>query len=308
MTTRVIAHRGSSELWAEHTRSAYGQAIADGADGIECDVRLSADGEVVCFHDPSLDRTSNERGPLHERTLAELRELDVTSWKTGVTRPGSGTPTEQLMTLLDLVELMRRARRELILAIELKHPNPFGLDLERRVLEVLEAAEWNAETGRIDQVLVSFMSFNPETVELLAPTVPRGHLVMLTADIELADIAADIPADQEPDAEIAAMLRAAIEGGRQLIAAGAVGTAGPSLELVKSEPDLVRGWLAAGLRVRVWTVDDAADVDFCVALGIQEITTNRPAEVLTLLAERKAAERTATDHEAAERAVTERGR
>lgn len=80
----VYAHRGASELFAEHTRAAYLQAIADGADGVECDVHLTEDGHVVLLHDDDLDRTSNGTGPVAEKTLAELRELDFHSWKGAV--------------------------------------------------------------------------------------------------------------------------------------------------------------------------------------------------------------------------------
>ena len=58
----VIAHRGSSAAVAEHTVGAYRQAITEGADGLECDVRLSADGELVCLHDRTLERTGGSTG------------------------------------------------------------------------------------------------------------------------------------------------------------------------------------------------------------------------------------------------------
>ena len=77
----VFAHRGSSAAYAEHTRAAYLQALADGADGVECDVHLTRDQHVVLLHDANLDRTSDGTGPVAERTLRELRRLDFSSWK-----------------------------------------------------------------------------------------------------------------------------------------------------------------------------------------------------------------------------------
>jgi glycerophosphoryl diester phosphodiesterase len=71
----VFAHRGSSETLPEHTLAAYLQAIEDGADGLECDVRLTNDGHLVCLHDRRLGRTSNGRGPVSEHALAELDAL-----------------------------------------------------------------------------------------------------------------------------------------------------------------------------------------------------------------------------------------
>ena len=60
--TAVVAHRGSSADAPEHTLAAYQQAVDDGADALECDVRLTADGHLVCVHDRRIDRTSDGRG------------------------------------------------------------------------------------------------------------------------------------------------------------------------------------------------------------------------------------------------------
>jgi glycerophosphoryl diester phosphodiesterase len=58
----VVAHRGASAHLAEHTLAAYELAIEQGADGVECDVRLSRDGHLVCVHDRTVNRTSSWRG------------------------------------------------------------------------------------------------------------------------------------------------------------------------------------------------------------------------------------------------------
>ena len=76
----VIAHRGSSAALPEHTIGAYLRAIDEGADGLECDVRLTRDGHLVCIHDGKLDRVSNGTGKVSLRTLAELDELDFGGW------------------------------------------------------------------------------------------------------------------------------------------------------------------------------------------------------------------------------------
>src|SRR5262245_40567838 len=68
----VYAHRGSSELVAEHTLGAYLRAIDEGADGLECDVRLTRDGHLVCVHDRRIDRTSTGRGVVSDFDLADL--------------------------------------------------------------------------------------------------------------------------------------------------------------------------------------------------------------------------------------------
>ncbi len=73
----VIAHRGGSARAPENTLEAMQLAVTDGADGIEFDVRLSADGEVVVIHDPTVDRTTDGTGRVERMTVAELRSLDA---------------------------------------------------------------------------------------------------------------------------------------------------------------------------------------------------------------------------------------
>src|SRR5262249_57332408 len=76
----VFAHRGSSAALPEHTLGAYLRAIDEGADGLECDVRLTRDGHLVCIHDGRLERTSNGTGRVSTRRLADLHELDFGEW------------------------------------------------------------------------------------------------------------------------------------------------------------------------------------------------------------------------------------
>ncbi len=76
----VVAHRGASGERPEHTLAAYELALQEGADGVECDVRLTRDGHLVCVHDRKVDRTSNGSGLVSEMTLSQLRELDYGTW------------------------------------------------------------------------------------------------------------------------------------------------------------------------------------------------------------------------------------
>jgi glycerophosphoryl diester phosphodiesterase len=168
----VYAHRGASADFAEHTRAAYLRALADGADGVECDVQLTRDQHVVLLHDANLDRTSDGTGPVAERTLDELRLLDFSSWK-GVHIPlAYGAQSEQFLTLPDLLDLLRNSGRDIGLAIELKHPSPYQLKLEDRVLEVLRREGWDPLTSRLGNIRVTFMSFSPDSVRHLRKTVP----------------------------------------------------------------------------------------------------------------------------------------
>src|SRR4029079_11949264 len=77
---RVGGHRGASAAAPENTYAACEQAVAEGAEYAETDIRRTADGQLVLLHDATLDRTSNGRGPVSSMTLADVRRLDAGSW------------------------------------------------------------------------------------------------------------------------------------------------------------------------------------------------------------------------------------
>jgi len=279
MKHKIFAHRGSSAQYAENTRAAFLQAIADGADGIECDVHLTKDLKLVCFHDFTLDRTSTGTGDLADHTLEELLALDVSSWRGVAIPPEYGGVADQLVTVDDLLGLLRGAGRPLELAIELKHPSPFGRRLEDELLEYLMAEGWDPETSRVENVTISFMSFHPDAVRHLNDHVPAGHLCQLLDDIEAEDLKDTVFLGPLAVGAVATLLRRVMHEGELLAAEHRVGIAGPGIDYVRAHQERIRHWLQDGLRLRVWTVDSPADVELCRSLGIQEITTNRPAEV-----------------------------
>ncbi|MFJ3958062.1 glycerophosphodiester phosphodiesterase [Arthrobacter sp. NPDC090010] len=279
----VYAHRGASERFAEHTRAAYLQAIADGADGVECDVHLTQDGHVVLLHDDDLDRTSDGTGPVAEKELAELRELDFHSWKGASVPPEFGAASEQFLTLSELLDILEEAGRPLGLAIEFKHPSPFGFRLEERTLELLTARGWDAESGLLGQLRVSFMSFDPAAVEELLRTVPAAAICQLVDDVDVEEVKEDLMLGGLAAGAVAVVLRGAQQRAEAILKDGTAGIAGPGIGYLKEHADRAGEWLRDGRRFRVWTVDDDADVDFCLSFGVQEITTNRPAEVLACL-------------------------
>lgn len=279
----VFAHRGASAAFAEHTRAAYLQAIADGADGVECDVHLTRDQHAVLIHDANLDRTSDGTGPVADRTLAQLRLLDFSSWK-GVRIPEKyGAKSEQLLTLPELLNILRGAGRPMKLAIELKHPSPFQLRLEDRVLAVLRREGWDAATSTLDNVTVSFMSFSPDSVKHLLKTVPADHICQLVDDIDADEIRDELRLGHLAGGAIANVMKAAQLEGERILDECEVGLAGPGIIYVREHARTIQRWLESGRRFRVWTVDTERDVALCQGLGIHEITTNKPARVLAQL-------------------------
>jgi glycerophosphoryl diester phosphodiesterase len=128
----VIAHRGASGSAPENTLVAFDLAIRQGADAIELDVRLTADGVPVVLHDATLDRTSDSRGPLAALTLARLREVDAGAGFTldrGRSHPFRGGGVR----IPALVEVLREFSRIPIL-VEVKEPAA-GEAVRRVILE-----------------------------------------------------------------------------------------------------------------------------------------------------------------------------
>lgn len=279
----VFAHRGASGAFAEHTRAAYLQALADGADGVECDVHLTRDQHVVLLHDANLDRTSDGTGPVADRTLRELRHLDFSSWK-GVRIPESyGARSGQFLTLADLLDLLRGAGRPVRLAIELKHPSPYQLKLEDRVLDLLRTEGWDPANSTVDNIAVTFMSFSPDSVRHLLRFVPAQHICQLVDDVTIHEIRGGLGLGPITGGAIANLMKATQLEAERILDGRLVGLAGPGIDYVREHPGTVRRWLEAGRRFRVWTVDSAEDVALCQGLGIHEITTNVPGRVLSQL-------------------------
>jgi len=116
----VVAHRGAAMRLPENTLAAFDEALALGADGVECDVRLSADGVPVVVHDTTVDRTTDGSGPVAALSLAELKLLDA----------GSG---ERVPTLAETIDL---CRGRALLCLEFK-----TADSVRPSMELLKEAE-----------------------------------------------------------------------------------------------------------------------------------------------------------------------
>lgn len=287
---RVFAHRGSSGLFPENTRAAYMRALAEGADGIEVDLHLTRDGELVCFHDLTLERTSDGAGSVSETTLRHMRSLDVTSWKTPRLPDAYGGISEQLMTLQDVLELLISAERDVSLAVELKHPSPYGHRLEDRALKILLSYGWDPATACIPagkhRVEVSFMSFSSSSLLHLAEMVPSENLCALFARVtdgtlEQRLLRSRFAAALRPVA--AAVMRGSLRDSEALVWRNEVGIAGPGVKYVHQHKAEAKAWLARGSRMRVWTVDSDDDLDMLMRLGVQEVTTNYPARILSRL-------------------------
>ncbi|WP_031048487.1 glycerophosphodiester phosphodiesterase [Streptomyces sp. NRRL F-5650] len=262
--TQVVAHRGASEEAPEHTLAAYRKAIEDGADALECDVRLTADGHLVCVHDWRVNRTSNGRGAVSALELADLAALDFGArrtrefWRTRDEQPDwEHRPEDReetsVLTLERLLQLVADAGRRVELAIETKHPTRWAGQVEERLLLLLKRFGLDAPASA-EESPVRVMSFSARSlhrVRAASPTLPTVYLMQF----------------------ISPRLR----DGR--LPTG-VRIAGPSIRIVRNHPAYVERLKQAGHQVHVWTVNETADVDLCVGLGVDAVITNRPRAVL----------------------------
>lgn len=161
--TLIFAHRGSAGTHPENTMSAFKEAVRVGADGIETDVQLSKDGEVVIIHDEKLDRTTNASGYVKDRTLRELKTLNAsfgTKGKWG---------REKIPTLVEL--LIWLSHNQLLCNIELKNTLFLYPGLEAKVIQLVRAYKME---DRI--ILSSFNHYSLVTCHQLAPELETAPL------------------------------------------------------------------------------------------------------------------------------------
>lgn len=243
----VFAHRGARERAPENTLHAFRMAAELGADGIELDVQLSADGALVVFHDDTLERTTGTPGRVTDRTLVDLRQLDAGIWF-APQFAGTRIPT--------LDEVFESLDQRLLVNIEIKASSllaPYGALVQATI-------DCVAQHNMAHRVLIS--SFNPAALGVVrrrAPHLPIGYLYAPRLPLPLA------------------------KGwlARPLI--GPHEARHPHFSMVDEQ--YMRWARRAGYRVNVWTVNEPEDVRRMAALGVDMIMSDRPDAVIAVLKE-----------------------
>lgn len=172
MGTKIWAHRGASGYAPENTIEAFRMAAEMKADGVELDVQLSKDGELVIIHDESLERVSGVVKNVRDLTLAQLKELDVS-------KPVPGFRTVRIPTLPEVLEELRNTG--MTINIECKTGIFFYPGMEEKVVRLIE------DMGYTERVWCS--SFNHKSVMTIKALCPKVRVGFLVADV-LADAAA----------------------------------------------------------------------------------------------------------------------
>jgi glycerophosphoryl diester phosphodiesterase len=258
---QVVAHRGASFENAEHTLGAYVKALDAGAEGLECDVRLTADGHLVCVHDRDLRRTAASKGLVSTSNLEDLEALDFASWKNPWAELDDEAPEPDarlngVLTLRKLLEAVADYDRRVEVAIETKHPTRYGGLVERRVADMLHDFGWD-EPSNGEPSPARVMSFSHTALQRMGRLAPGVRLVQLLEKPRYWPFLS-----------------------RVLDANWVVG---PGIELLTKHPRLAERIAASGHDVHVWTVNTEPDLRRCQSLGVQAIITDRPAYMLELL-------------------------
>jgi glycerophosphoryl diester phosphodiesterase len=266
----VVAHRGGTAEAPEHTLAAYRHAAAVGADAVECDVRLTRDGVLVCVHDRQIRHTSNGRGIVSALQLEELEQYQFGPRKPRLSRWGGDEITSVtdepdlenglVLTLDRLLEYVTASPGTVRLAIETKHPTRHTRKVEEALVAALRRygllgngrpVEWAGKPA------VRMMSFSQLAVH------------------RMADLAPGIPTVQL----IGKRLRAVR---RELLTSSATAL-GPAVSVLRSDPEFVADVHAAGKELLVWTVNRTSDMDLVRELGVDVAVTDHPDELLRRL-------------------------
>ena len=157
----IMAHRGNQVACPENTLAAFRQAFADGADILETDLHLTADGVFVCIHDGTVERTTDGRGAVAELTLAQLKAFSASC----------GRPEFAAERIPALAELTALLPPGVVLALELKTDRFLEPEVCRRLVAELATAGVRERT-----VVLSFHVRRVQAVRAFAPEIPPGFI------------------------------------------------------------------------------------------------------------------------------------
>jgi glycerophosphoryl diester phosphodiesterase len=158
---KIYAHRGASHDFPEMTMVAYENAVKQGADGFECDLRLTKDGVAVLWHDADLKRRANNAAVVHESTYAQLMAI-----------------YPQIVTLDQFIDFGITEKKSLLL--ETKHPVPSRTEIENHVVQKLHKEAKRIEKAGIDITVMSFSWFAVERVKQLDKSIALTYLIRET--------------------------------------------------------------------------------------------------------------------------------
>ncbi|CAN0546385.1 unnamed protein product [Ectocarpus sp. 12 AP-2014] len=269
---QVIAHRGASGHAPESTMSAYELAHEWGVDYLELDVQITSDGELVVFHDDTIDRTSDSEGAIHDYTLEELKALDTGTWF-NEENPDSADTAFEGAQMLTLDELFERFGHDARYYIETKSPqlNP---GLEEALVTMLEEHDM-IESGRV--LVQSFEQDSLLKVHELNENVPLIQLVWYHPSEEdntrLVEWTGVTPGPEEiTDADFQAVAEYAV----------GIGTNYMYEQQVVIDESFIRQAQENGLPVHIYTVNEPEEMERLMEWGVDGLFTDYADRLLEL--------------------------
>ena len=241
-TLQIIAHRGASHEAPENTLAAIALGVAQQADAIEIDVRLTRDGGIVLLHDATFRRTAGHDAEPGGLDLAAIRQLDAGNWK------GTAFTGEKVPTLAEVLAAIPPGKD---LLIELKSGAAIVPALRREL-----------EKGLLPLAQIVVIAFDFELLRAVRAALPRVRVLPLAGGHQFGR---PLP-QSELDALLAAARAAGFDG----------------LDLGDDWPwdaAMVQRVHQAGLRCYVWTVNEAARARYLAGVGVDGITTDRPGYI-----------------------------
>lgn len=254
----VIGHRGASGEKPENTMAAFERAVAQGAVILETDVHASRDGALVLFHDDTLERTTDGAGRVADHTRAELERLDA-GYRFG---PDAGFPERGRGHRIPLFEEALKAFPDVRFNVEIKARDP------RLIAGVVELVR---RLGREDTVLLAAAS-DATMADLrahLAETGVRPAVGASAGDV-LACVRAALDGAPPPPGPMALQVPPDF-GGRPLVTR-----------------DLVDYAHAHGIAVHVWTINEPAEMERLLDLGVDGVMSDFPGRLAEVVARRAA--------------------
>lgn len=248
-----VAHRGGAGLAPQNTLAAFRNALSLPIDAVECDVHMSRDGQVIVFHDYTVEKLTNGEGNLLDLDFAYLRSLNAAAHF-----PGGWTEPQQIPTLHEVLELVK-GQLKVYIEIKLsKRGKVYGRysNMAEMVVDEVRLA------GMLDQVLV--MSFDwliLPLIKSLEPTIQTGALV--SEDIR------NIGVDDALNTLVGQVK--------------ALGCDWINMDCDVFTPDMPAVIHEHGFKLGLWTVNTAEEMRHCAAAGVDSLTSDRPDLFATVL-------------------------
>ncbi|QQK08477.1 glycerophosphodiester phosphodiesterase [Miniphocaeibacter halophilus] len=240
--TLIFAHRGSKGTHPENTLASIKEAVEIGSDGVEIDVHLSKDKELIVIHDETVDRTTDGTGAIKKMFLKEIKKLDAGSWFNPIYK------NEKIPTLAEVVNLLNEMEFKGVLNIEIKTDKIRYWGIERKLAKFLKSQELSFS--------YIYSSFNIKSLIKINRFDKKSKKAWLIKNIDLES-------------------RNMIRFKNSDIFEGLH----PNIKKLKSKDEIIK---FITKKIRPWTVNNKEDMTYCFKRNLDSIITDYPKEALIL--------------------------